>query len=144
MAKKTLISLKMKKSQNVYGSTLVYRINAINFTWTKEPKRMHGIKLNKTWEKVAIELCLFEISDMADMPYSFDSNLTVSHCVKSVRVRSYSGPYFPAFGMNTDRHSVSLRIQSKCGNIWTIITPNTDTFYAVSRYATKPSWKTDI
>ena len=23
------------------------------------------------------------------------------HCVKSVRIRSYSGPYFPAFGLNT-------------------------------------------
>ena len=24
------------------------------------------------------------------------------HCVKSVRIRSYSGPYFPAFGLNTE------------------------------------------
>ena len=24
------------------------------------------------------------------------------HCVKSVRIRSFSGPYFAAFGMNTD------------------------------------------
>ena len=23
------------------------------------------------------------------------------HCVKSVRIRSYSGPYFPAFGLNS-------------------------------------------
>ena len=22
------------------------------------------------------------------------------HCVKNVRIRSYSGPYFPAFGLN--------------------------------------------
>ena len=48
------------------------------------------------------------------------------HCVKSARVRSYSGPHFPAFGLNTERslysvcilcNSVSLRIQSKCGKI---------------------------
>ena len=26
------------------------------------------------------------------------------HCVKTVRVRSYSGPYIPAFGLNTERH----------------------------------------
>ena len=25
------------------------------------------------------------------------------HCVKSVRIRSFSGPYFPAFGLNTDQ-----------------------------------------
>ena len=53
------------------------------------------------------------------------------HCVKRVRIRSYSGPYFPAFGLNMERYSVSLRIHSECGKIQTIITPNTDTFYAV-------------
>ena len=36
------------------------------------------------------------------------------HCVKTVRIRSYSGPYFPAFGLNTDRSGLSLRIQSEC------------------------------
>ena len=53
------------------------------------------------------------------------------HCVKSVRIRSYSGLYFPAFGLNTERYSVSLRIQSECGKMRTRITPNTDTFHAV-------------
>ena len=27
------------------------------------------------------------------------------HCVKSVRIRSYSGPYFLAFGLNTDQNN---------------------------------------
>ena len=53
------------------------------------------------------------------------------HCVKSVRIRSYSGPHFSAFGLNAERYSVSLRIQSKCGNMRTRITPNKDTFWAV-------------
>ena len=53
--------------------------------------------------------------------------------VKSVRIRSFSGPYFPAFGLNTKRYSVSLRIQSECTKIRTRKTPNTDTFYAVNR-----------
>ena len=43
------------------------------------------------------------------------------HC-ESVRIRSYSGPHFSAFGVN---------IQSECGKIQTRITPNTDTFNAV-------------
>ena len=30
-----------------------------------------------------------------------------------------SGPYFPAFGLNTERYFVSLRIQSECGKIRT-------------------------
>ena len=52
-------------------------------------------------------------------------------CVKSVRIRSYFGPDFPAFGLNTERYPVSFRIQSEYGNIRNRITPNTDTFYAV-------------
>ena len=31
----------------------------------------------------------------------------VIHCIKSVRIRSYSGPYFPAFGLNSDIRSIS-------------------------------------
>ena len=45
------------------------------------------------------------------------------HCVKSVRIRSFSRPYFPAFGLNTE-------IQSECGKIRTRKTPNTDIFHA--------------
>ena len=48
-------------------------------------------------------------------------SLEENHCVESVRIGSYSGPYFPTVG-------VSLRIQSKCGKIRTKITPTTDTF----------------
>ena len=53
------------------------------------------------------------------------------HCVKSVCIWSYSGLYFPALGMNTKRYSIFLGIQSECGKIWTRITPNKATFYAV-------------
>ena len=35
-------------------------------------------------------------------------------CVKSVPIRSFSGPYFPAFGLNMGRYSSSFRIQSGC------------------------------
>ena len=31
----------------------------------------------------------------------------------------FSGPYFPALGLNTERYFVSLRIQSECGKIHT-------------------------
>ena len=51
--------------------------------------------------------------------------------MKSVRIRSNSGPYFSAFGLNAERYSVSLRIQFECGKMRTRITPNTDTFYGV-------------
>ena len=50
------------------------------------------------------------------------------HCVKSALIRSFSGPYFCAIGLKTERH---VHIQSECGKIWTRKTPNTNTFYAV-------------
>ena len=53
------------------------------------------------------------------------------HCVKNVRIWSYSGPYLPVFGLNTERCSISFGIQFECRKIWTKITPNTDTFYTV-------------
>ena len=43
------------------------------------------------------------------------------YSVKSVRMRSFSGPYFPAFGLNTERD----------GKIRTRKTLNTATFHAV-------------
>ena len=49
-------------------------------------------------------------------------NLLAMHCVESVRIRSFSGPYFPAFGRN---------IQSQCGKIQTKKIPNMDAFHAV-------------
>ena len=55
-----------------------------------------------------------------------------SHCVKSVRIRSFSGPYFPAFKVNTERYEVSHRIQSQCVKIRTRKTQITYTFHAVS------------
>ena len=57
--------------------------------------------------------------------------LPAVHYVKRVYIRGYSGPHFPAFGLNRDRHWVSLHIQSECGKIRTRITPNTDTFHVV-------------
>ena len=65
-----------------------------------------------------------------------DRGILERHCVKSVRIGSFYAPYFPAFGLNTERNSVSLRIQYECGKIRTRQTPNTDTFYEV-RYCEK-------
>ena len=53
------------------------------------------------------------------------------HYVQSVSIRSYSGPHFPAFGLNKKRYSVSLGIQSACGKMRTRVTPNMDTYYAL-------------
>ena len=36
------------------------------------------------------------------------------HCVQSVRIRGFSGLYFHAFALSTERYSVQIRIQSEC------------------------------
>ena len=60
-------------------------------------------------------------------------NQAKGHCVKSVRIRSFSGPYFPAFGLSTGLNTerVSLRTQSECRKLRTRKTLNTETFQAV-------------
>ena len=55
----------------------------------------------------------------------------IKHCKESARIRSFSGPYFPTFGLNTVIYGVSFRIQSEFGKIRTRKTLNTDTFHAV-------------
>ena len=65
-------------------------------------------------------------------PYlpAFGQN-TERYCVKSFLIPSHSGPNFPAFGLNMEGYSVSLRIQFESGKVQTRKTPNTDTFHAV-------------
>ena len=63
--------------------------------------------------------------------HSNNGNIRNYHCVKVVRVWSYSGSYFPTFWLNMKKYGVSLRIQFECRKMWTKITPNTDTLHAV-------------
>ena len=37
--------------------------------------------------------------------------LNANHCIKSVHIRSFSGPHFPAFELNTEIYGVSLSIR---------------------------------
>ena len=67
---------------------------------------------------IAAELFTFTKGIFKRKPLFFP---VIAHCVKSIRIRSYSSPY-----------GVSYRIQFECGKIRTRITPNTDTFYAVA------------
>ena len=50
----------------------------------------------------------------------------LNHCLKSFRIRSFSGPYLPAFGLNTESLSVFILKAQKYGSeklrIWTPFT----------------------
>ena len=78
---------------------------------------------------------LFKITDFDRGSFQKVSSQIADHCVKSVRILEFLGPYFPVFGMNTDIYEVNLRIQSGCAKVWTRKTPSKDTFYTVQMYA---------
>ena len=58
-------------------------------------------KLKLTMEIRGNSICFL------DLKTSIQSTcLEIIHCVKSVRIQSYSGPYFPAFRLNKERYGV--------------------------------------
>ena len=81
------------------------------------------------WDNFARHIDILKLSHCIKSLGTY-SNFFIKHCVKSVCIRSYSRPYFPAFGLNMERYGVSLCIQSECRIIRTRITPNTHTFHA--------------
>ena len=76
----------------------------------------------RVWTTAKLIIFCWKFARVSNLPYP---------CVKSVRIASYSGLYFRAFGLNTERYGVSPRIQSEWGKMRTRITLNTDTFHAV-------------
>ena len=56
-------------------------------------------------------------------PYQLLQDL---HCIKIARIRSFSGPYFPGFRMNTQIYFANLQIRKNSRK-----NANKDTFYAV-------------
>ena len=44
------------------------------------------------------------INYMYTNPNESGENFSKNLCVKSVRIRSFSGPYFPAFRLNTEKY----------------------------------------
>ena len=50
----------------------------------------------------------------------------IKHCVESVQIRSFSGPYFPVFGLNTGKYGPEK-------------TPYLDHFHAVKLIPSLPT-----
>ena len=44
--------------------------------------------------------------------------MPVRHCAKSVRIRSFSGPYFPAFRLNTDQNNSEYGYAVRVSRFW--------------------------
>ena len=63
--------------------------------------------------------------------YSTETHRGFLHCAKSLSSRSFSGPHFPVFGLNTEICFVNLHIQSECEKVGTRKTRNADTLYVI-------------
>ena len=62
----------------------------------------------RLWEEIRYPISV--------LPFLWALSACLSTAWKVSKYGVFSGPYFPAFGLNTD---VSLRIQSECGKIQT-------------------------
>ena len=69
---------------------------------------------------------------------NFPCHPTRKYClITAWKVSKYGvfpSPYFPAFGLDTERYGVSLRIKSECGKIRSRKIPYLDTFHAVKKH----------
>ena len=71
----------------------------------------------------------------------YDITIHIKHCVKRIRIRSYSGPHisriFPhwtEYGEMLRIPSYSVRMQENARKMRTRTTLNKDTYYAVQSY----------
>ena len=75
---------------------------------------------------------IYHLNRLSLCECAFSSKTEKHLCVKSVRIRGFSGPYFPAFGLNTDQkisntdtfHVVHSRVTASTIKISTAKPPN--------------------
>ena len=115
--------------QTVYFLHILLKYWNVTISFKKVPRSLVFLFEHKAMFKVDGKVNLPNILSFFGALLKVDCN---NHCVKRLRIRSNSGPHFATFGLNMERYSVSLRIQSECGKMRTKITPNTDTFYEVN------------
>ena len=112
----------------VKTSWAVRKINLLEL-WKYSKERVHdetNLQLLPRFLLMSKFLLLF-LPGTANYHYF---NRKTKHCVKSVRIWKFSGPYFPAFGL----YPASLSTQSECRKIRTRKTLNMDTFHAVGHF----------
>ena len=69
----------------------------------------------KVENNIALEI-MKELFVVKTSRYDLGNN---NRSLKSVRIRSFSRPYFPAFGLNTKRYSISLLFSPNAGKYGT-------------------------
>ena len=77
-----------------------------------ESKSKANLNICNEYANITDTVKLLEIKIDKDM--TFDIHIVNLYCVKSVRIRSFSGPYFPAFGLSTERHGIRILFTQCC------------------------------
>ena len=88
--------LLLNQRDNRYNNTMFHTLKSKYSLWRLTLRIFYQINTNMTY----MNMLTFEHSE---------ANPDITHCVKSVRIGSYSGPYFPAFGLNTDQDNSEYR-----------------------------------
>ena len=71
-----------QRVQNIFSRTSCIAILWFDDRILEEIYETYYVRMYRNWDRTIMRLC---------------------HCVKNIRIRSYSGPYFPPFGLNTER-----------------------------------------
>ena len=103
-------------------SFFAFIIKVSRCSWKKYPSRGQS-----TWDSITEtvnDFLLFISSYKKVLRNTFN----FWQCVKSVRIRRFSGAHFPEFERNME---ICFRIQSECGKKRTRKIPNMNTFHAV-------------
>ena len=75
--------------------------------WISEKSTFDYLKNEKSFRSEIKSISRSNLKSTCDLQSQI-VHMKIHHCVKSVRIRSYSDPYFPSFGLNTERYSVYL------------------------------------
>ena len=87
----------------------------------KDALRTNELKKSKMVNQYIVHVSIYEVPCSENYQKTVSNFLgAFSHCVKSVRIRSFSGPYFPVFTPNAGKYGPEK-------------TPYLDTFHAVRR-----------
>ena len=121
----TLTRLLQYELRYINGFQYYWLITSLNFVFSDW--QIFIVFSSNTFLKSHLLILTFSLSfQFAEFfyPMSCHHFWTIEHtspkiqnirCVKSVRIRSFFGPYFRAFGLNTEIHRVNLPMQS---NAW--------------------------
>ena len=93
-----------------------------------EQNRLGGPESARVFNKFEVQINIFSLIFVLNLLLSYSgiswnfSSFSLGkdlsrHCVKNVRIKSYSSPYFPAFGLHTDQNNSECKLYIRLSKI---------------------------